>query len=75
MALYWSRVYWAWWGFAGDGGDRGGITVISYHNHFVPGISYHSENHFRTITIYDHFVPNADRYIITISYHIQIDTL
>jgi hypothetical protein len=69
MALYWSRVYWAWWGFAGDGGDRGGIS------HFVPGISYHSENHFRTITIYDHFVPYADRYIITISYHIQIDTL
>ena len=19
MALYWSRVYWAWWGFVGDG--------------------------------------------------------
>ena len=38
----------------------GGITVISYHDHFVPAISYHSENHFRTITI---------------SYHMQIDTL
>jgi hypothetical protein len=36
------------------------IIVISYHNHFVPAISYHSENHFRTITI---------------SYHKQIDTL
>ena len=40
-------------------------------------ISYHSENHFRTITIsyHCHFVPYADRYIITISYHMQIDTL
>jgi hypothetical protein len=40
-------------------------------------ISYHSENHFRTITISYrcHFVPYADRYIITISYHMQIDTL
>jgi hypothetical protein len=36
------------------------VYVISYHNHFVPAISYHSENHFRTITI---------------SYHMQIDTL
>jgi hypothetical protein len=24
---------------------------------------------------YNHFVPYADRYIITISYHMQIDTL
>ena len=32
---------------------------------------------FRTITIsyHCHFVPYADRYIITISYHMQIDTL
>jgi hypothetical protein len=88
------------------------------YSHFVPAISYHSENHFRTITIsyhmpidtllpfrticrsthYDHFVPYADRniiwpfcticrlthmtisnhikkYIMTISYHMQIDTL
>ena len=53
------------------------ITVISYHNHFVPAISYHSENPVRTITIsyHCHFVPYADRYIITISYHMQIDTL
>jgi hypothetical protein len=45
--------------------------------YFVPAISYHSENHFRTITIsyHCHFVPYADRYIITISYHMQIDTL
>jgi hypothetical protein len=56
---------------------NGWIIVISYHNHFVPAISYHSENHFRTITISYHcyFVPYADRYIITISYHMQIDTL
>ena len=26
-------------------------------------------------TIYDHFVPYADRHIMTISYHMQIDTL
>jgi hypothetical protein len=42
------------------------IIVISYHNNIVPAISYHSENH---------FVPYADRYIMNISYHMQIDTL
>ena len=54
-----------------------GIIVISYHNHFVPAILYHCENHFRTITIsyHCHFVPYADRYIISISHHMQIDTL
>ena len=53
------------------------FTVISYHNHYVPAISYHSENHFRTITIsyHCHFVPYSDLYMITISYHMQIDTL
>ena len=54
------------------------IIVISYHNHFVPAISYNSENHFRTICrsiYYYHFVPYADRHIMTISYHMQIDTL
>jgi hypothetical protein len=54
------------------------IIVISYHNHFVPAISYNSENHFRTICRsihYYHFVPYADRHIMTISYHMQINTL
>jgi hypothetical protein len=54
------------------------MVVISYHNHFVTAISYHSENHFRTICRsihYYHFVPYADRNIMTISYHMQIDTL
>ena len=56
---------------------------LRYHNFHtynvrIIAISYLSENHFRTITILYHcqFVPYADRYIITISYHImQIDTL
>jgi hypothetical protein len=45
------------------------MVVISYHNHFVTAISYHSENHFRTICRsihYYHFVPYADRNIMTI---------
>jgi hypothetical protein len=45
--------------------------TISYHNHFVP-------LPFRTICRsihYYHFVPYADRHIMTISYHMQIDTL
>jgi hypothetical protein len=63
---------------ANSGQSSKDLLVISYHNHFVPAISYHSENHFRTIcrsTHYDHFVPYADRHIMTISYHMQIDTL
>jgi hypothetical protein len=56
---------------------RNGWIIVKNYSHFVPAISYHSENHFRTITIsyHCHFVPYADRYIITISYHMQIDTL
>ena len=52
--------------------------VILYHNHFVLAISSHSENHFRTIyrsIHYYHVIPYADRNIMTISYHMQIDTL
>ena len=47
------------------------ITLISYHNHFIP-------LPFRTICRsihYYHFVPYADQHIMTISYHMQINTL
>ena len=37
MALYWSRVYWEWWRFAGDGGwwrlGRRVEWVIGVHRH------------------------------------------
>ena len=55
---------------------------LRYHNFHtynvrIIAISYLSENHFRTITILypSQFVPYADRYIMTIPYHMQIDTL
>jgi hypothetical protein len=60
------------------------IIVISYHSHFVPAISYHSENHFRIITISYHMQIDTllpfrticrSIHYMTISYHMQIDTL
>ena len=53
------------------------VTTIFTHIMFNYSNFDLSENHFRTITILYHcqFVPYADRYIMTISYHMQIDTL
>jgi hypothetical protein len=56
----------------------------TYHSHFVPAISYHSENHFRIITISYHMQIDTllpfrticrSIHYMTISYHMQIDTL
>ena len=64
------------------------MQIDTIYDHFVPYADWHIWQFrtilkntlwpFRTIcrsTHYDHFVPYADRYIIIISYHMQIDTL